>query len=197
MSSRKPPSKLEPASARLWLDLNEEERRLFEKEFADVAPLRRGSDRVLPVASDVATKAADAGAKREARDSAGLVVEREDGTITGASHGVSRETLRDLARGEIRAEGTCDLHGLGAESARRRIQQFVRDSALAGRRAVLVICGRGLHSGGEGSVLRDVAVSELCSRQARAHVLAFSTASPARGGDGALAVLLRRHAKTG
>jgi DNA-nicking Smr family endonuclease len=194
---RKPPPRPEPVQSRVWLDVSEEERRLFEKEFADVAPLRKGSDRVFPEAGDVAPKVADAGAKRAARDEGALVVEREDGTITGASHGVSRETLRELARGTLRAEGTCDLHGLGAEAARHRIQQFIRDSALTGRRAVLVICGRGLHSGGEGSVLREVAVSELCSRQVRVHVLAFSTASPARGGDGALAVLLRRPAKTG
>lgn len=197
MSSRKLPSKSEPASARVWLDLGEEERRLFEKEFADVAPLRKGSDRVLPVVSDAQPKAGGAGAKRQSRDGAGLVVDRQDGMITGASHGVSRETLRELARGTIRAEGTCDLHGLGAEAARHRIQQFVHDSAVAGRRAGLIICGRGLHSGGEGPVLREVAVSELCSLRARAHVLAFATASPARGGDGALAVLLRRPTKAG
>lgn len=197
MSTRKPPPKPEFSQPRVWLDLDEEERRLFEKEFADVAPLRKGSDRVLPGASDAQPKGVDAGAKGAARNERALVVEREDGTITGASHGVSRETLRSLARGDIRAEGTCDLHGLGAEAARRRIQQFVRDSAVAGRRAVLVICGRGLHSGSEGPVLREVAVSEVCSRQARAHVLAFSTASPARGGDGALAILLRRPAKDG
>ena len=158
MSTRKPPPKTEPAQSRVWLDVSEEDRLLFEREFADVAPLRRGNDRVLPVVSSFEPNVADAGAKRVARDEGSLVVEREDGTITGASHGVSRETLRDLARGTIRAESTCDLHGLSAEAARRRIQQFVRDSAMAGRHAVLVICGRGLHSGGEGPVLRDVAV---------------------------------------
>jgi DNA-nicking Smr family endonuclease len=60
---------------------------------------------------------------------------------------------------------------------------------------VLVICGRGLHSGGDGPVLRDVAINVLCGRPARTHVLAFSTAAPTRGGDGALAILLRRPAK--
>ncbi|HEX7509037.1 MAG TPA: Smr/MutS family protein [Polyangia bacterium] len=196
MPSRKPPSKSEPASARVWLDLGAEERRLFEKEFANVAPLRRGSDRVLPEASDLLPKDAGAGSKRHSREGAELVVDRQDGTITGASHGVSRETLRALARGEIRAESTCDLHGFGAEAARHRIQQWVRESAVAGRRAVLVICGRGLHSGGEGPVLRGVAVSELCSSKLRSQVLAFSTASPSRGGDGALAILLRRPPKS-
>lgn len=197
MSTRKPSPKTEPAQGRVWLDLSEEERRLFEKEFADVAPLRKGSDRVLPVVSSAEPNAADAGAKRESRKDLGLVVERQDELITGASYGVSHETLRALARGEIRVESTCDLHGLGADVARHRVQQFVRESAIAGQRAVLVICGRGLHSSGDGPVLRDVAIHVLCGRPTRAHVLAFSTAAPARGGDGALAILLRRPAKAG
>lgn len=197
MSTRKPPPKSEPTQERVWSDLSEEERRLFEKEFADVAPLRKGSDRVVPVLESKDGKGAGTHGPRASRTEDALVVEHEDGATTGASHGVSRETLRALARGDTHAESTCDLHGLGADAARHRIRQFVRDSAAAGRRAVLIICGRGLHSGGDGSVLRDVVVSELCSRQARTHVLAFSTATAARGGDGALAVLLRRPTKVG
>jgi len=183
--------------ARVWLDLSEEDRRLFEREFADVTPLRKGGDRVVPVAGGETHKAVDPSSAHGSRKDDALVVDRQGGSITGASYGVSHETLRALARGEIRAESTCDLHGLGAEAARHRIQQFVRDSAVAGRRAVLIICGRGLHSIGDGPVLRDVAVGELCSRQAHAHVLAFSTATPARGGDGALAILLRRPTNAG
>jgi len=196
VSMRKLPPKSEPLLGRVWLDLSEEERRLFAQEFGDVEPLRKGADRVAPVLDSKDGRAAAAGDRRADRAPADLVVERQDGVITGTSHGVSRETLRALARGEIRAESTCDLHGLGAEVARHRLQQFVRESAVAGRRAVLVICGRGLHSGGEGPVLRDVAVTQLSSPQARPHVLAFSTAARARGGDGALAILLRRPAKS-
>jgi DNA-nicking Smr family endonuclease len=195
VSKRKPPQKTEPAHGRVWLDLSEEERRLFEQEFGDVVPLRKGADRVVLESGGGAPKVADPSPKHASHMDDGLVVDREDGAITGASHGVSRETLRALARGDLGAESTCDLHGLGAEAARRRIRQFVRDSASSSRRAVLVICGRGLHSGSDGPVLRDVAVSELCGRQARAYVLAFSTATPARGGDGALAILLRRPSK--
>ena len=196
MPARKPPPKDEPTQSRVWLDLSEDERRLFEKEFADVAPLRKGSERILPAVSGVPPKDVGNGARLGGREADALVVEQRNGTFTGVSHGVSHETLRALARGEIRADRTCDLHGLGAEVARRRIRQFVRDSALAGMRAVLVICGRGLHSGDQGAVLREVAVSELGSREVRAHVLAYSTASAARGGDGALAVLLRRASKS-
>jgi DNA-nicking Smr family endonuclease len=195
VSVRKPPPQSKPERAGVWSELGEEDRLLFEREFADVAPLRKGSERVLLEGSPAVPKVADTGARHASRVGDELVVNRQGGGITGASHGVSRETLRALARGDIRAEDTCDLHGLGAEAARHRIQHFVRDSAIVGIRAVLVICGRGLHSGGDGPVLRDVAIQVLCGRQARAHVLGFSTAAPARGGDGALAVLLRRPAK--
>jgi len=192
---RKPPPKPEPAQSRVWLDLSEEERRLFAQEFADVAPLRKGANRVL-LESCEAHKAVDASPARGVRKDDALVVDRQDGSLTGASYGVSHETVRALARGDIHVESTCDLHGLGAEAARHRIQQFIRESACAGRRAVLVICGRGKHSGGQSPVLRDVTVDELCRRPTLAHVLAFSTAAPARGGEGALAILLRRPAKT-
>ena len=180
----------------MWLEISEEERRLFEREFAGVKPLRKGGDRVLPVFGSEGRKAVDARPMRGSRKDDTLAVDRQDGLITGASYGVSRATIRALARGEIRAESTCDLHGLAAEAARHRIQLFIRESAGTGRRAVLVICGRGKHSGGESPVLRDVAVDELCNRSTRTQVLAFSTAAPARGGDGALAILLRRPTKT-
>jgi DNA-nicking Smr family endonuclease len=176
----------------VWLDLGAEERRLFEREFADVAPLRKGGDRVLPDGGGVVRGAARASKQREFHADHALAIDRHDGIVTGTSHGVSRETLRMLARGEIRAQDTCDLHGLRAEPARRRLQRFIEQSARADLRVVLVICGRGLHSGGAGPVLRDLAVEVLCGRATCAHVLAFSTASAARGGEGALAILLRR-----
>lgn len=195
MPKRKPPLATEPAQAGRRLDLNDEERRLFEREFAGVVPLRKGGDRVLPEFPSEVSPPVHAPSPQASHEGDPLVVDHSDGSITGASYGVSRETLRALARGEPRAESTCDLHGLVAEAARRRIQQFIDESSRAGRRSVLLISGRGRHSGGEGPVLRDVAVEVLCSRTTRTHVLAFSAAGPTRGGDGALAILLRRPSK--
>ena len=192
MPKRKPPLATEPAQAGRRLDLNDEERRLFEREFAGVVPLRKGGDRVLPAFSREVSLSVDAPSPHASHQADQLIVDQSDGRITGSSYGVSRETLRALAHGAIRAESTCDLHGLVAEVARRRIQKFIDESSRAGRRSVLIICGRGKHSSGDGPVLRDIAVEVLCSRPSRAQVLAFSTAAPAQGGDGAHVILLRR-----
>lgn len=196
MPARKPPSRQAPVPPvpKLAGDLSEEDRRLFEREFADVRPLREGPMRVVqdfdappgPVRVDLAARLPKSGA------AAGLQVERDGGAVTGASHGVSRQTLRDLRRGVIRIEATCDLHGLHAEQARRRLQQFVEESVRRGRHAVAVICGRGRHSGPEGPILREVVIEALGTRALLAQVIAFASAAPAQGGEGALLLLLRR-----
>ncbi len=125
------------------------------------------------------------------------MVERRDGGLVGARAGVSRETLHFLARGEFLAEARCDLHGLRAEAAARRLESFIEESVARGRRAVLVICGRGLHSGPAGPVLLEVSSEVLGRSSAARHVQAFAATPPGRGGEGALMVLLRRRHEPG
>jgi DNA-nicking Smr family endonuclease len=175
----------------------DEERRLFEREFADVRPLRPGPTRIAPTKTPVFAARASIGAPRTPRQTQTLLVEREGSRVACAGFGVSRERLRALGRGDVRAEAFCDLHGLRAEAAAARLHRFVQEAAAQGRRSVLVICGRGLHSGPGGQVLLDVAVETLCTSALCRYVLAFSSAAPAQGGDGALMVLLRRQAGTG
>jgi DNA-nicking Smr family endonuclease len=198
VSKGKPPRPSHPAPPRVQDDpmLSDEDRRLFEQAFADVRPLRPGPSRVVFEPSEQPPSAGKVKAKKKGDGGHAIVVERQGNFITGAAYGVSHQMVRALGRGEIRSEATCDLHGLGAEVARHSVERFIAISASAGRRAVLVICGRGQHSDDERSVLRDVIVDFLCSRPALSHVLAFSSAPSAQGGDGALVVLLRRSGKT-
>jgi DNA-nicking Smr family endonuclease len=121
----------------------------------------------------------------------GLTVEWTGGRVTGASFGVSHEMLRALGRGALRAEATCDLHGLCADVARLQLVRFITGSADRGRRVVLVVCGRGAHSGSVGPVLLDLAITALAEPPLAARVLAFVSAPPALGGQGALLVRLR------
>ena len=176
---------------------DEEERRLFEREFSDVQPWRRGSDRVVPTFEPGSDgPSTDAKVGRSMAD-ARLVVEREGAHVTGAAFGVSHATVRGLGRGDLRVEKTCDLHALHAQPARHRLEQFIDESVALGRRAVLVICGRGRHSGPEGPVLRELVIEALGKPPLLSHILAFSTAPRAHGGEGALVVLLRRRSAQG
>lgn len=173
---------------------DEEERLLFEREFSDVHPWRRGSDRVVPTfapVSDALTP--EVRPDRHVADPR-LVVEREAAHVTGAAFGVSHAMVRALGRGDIRVEKSCDLHALHAQPARHRLGQFIDESVALGRRAVLVVCGRGRHSGPEGPVLRELVIEALGKAPLVPHILAFSTAPLALGGEGALVVLLRRRA---
>jgi DNA-nicking Smr family endonuclease len=186
MTKRRPPdSRLSKVDQSLGLD--DEERRLFEQEFADVTPLR-GPQRVVfeeprPVSSGTG--------RRAGQGKQSIAVQHHDGKIAGSSYGVSQETLRSLARGDIHVEARCDLHGLNAEVARHSVERFIALSADAGRRAVLFVCGQGRHSDGT-PVLRDVVVDVLCSRPVQPDILAFASAAPKHGGAGAIVVLLRK-----
>jgi DNA-nicking Smr family endonuclease len=133
VSVRKPPPKSEPERAGVWSELSEEERRLFEKEFADVAPLcARGATGSCWMP---ATRSRRCRCRREAH----IPRRRAGCRASGRDHHGRKpwRFSRDLAGARSRRHSrgsTCDLHGLGAEAARRSIQQFVRDSAIAGRR---------------------------------------------------------------
>lgn len=167
----------------------DEDRRLFERELAGVRRLPPGPERVVRTPPVPASRPRS---DRAPQPRSRLVVERQGNLMRGAAFGVSRETLRELARGEFTPEATCDLHGLRAEPARLRLRAFIAESSVRRRRAVLVICGRGLHSGPDGPVLLDVAREVLTQSPTREHVQAFASAAAAQGGEGALMVLLRR-----
>ncbi len=104
---------------------------------------------------------------------------------------VDRPTLDRLKRGQIVIEGRIDLHGMDQRAAFAALMGFIDTSARAGRRALLVITGKGSVSQGGGVLRRNVPVwlhaSPLAGR-----ILAIAPAHRTHGGDGALYVLLRR-----
>lgn len=84
-----------------------------------------------------------------------------------------------------------DLHGFCAADARRALIDAVQRAEHAHVRHLLVIHGKGTHSGKGGPVLRDVVLSELTGPLG-SQVEAFHTAPRPHGGSGALLVQLRR-----
>jgi DNA-nicking Smr family endonuclease len=82
------------------------------------------------------------------------------------------------------------LHGLTAARASAELRVTVPAARRQGLRCLVVISGRGIHSPGGHSTIAELVVTELSVTLA-AHVLAFRTAPPRFGGEGALVVRLR------
>ena len=112
--------------------------------------------------------------------------------MAAVASGIDRRVLKRLRAGQFPVEAELDLHGRSRERAREDLLRFVARVRDEGKRCVLVIHGRGLGSGPEGAVLPAMVRETLAEGPLRRHVLAFTSAPPAMGGDGALLVLLRR-----
>ncbi len=115
-----------------------------------------------------------------------------DEFIEGSVSGLDPNLVRKLRRGEFSVQGHLDLHGMSRGEARTAVDGFLRDARQKGRRCVLLVHGRGLHSRDQVPVLKEALKSWLATARFGRHVLAFATARPPDGGAGAVYVLLRR-----
>lgn len=120
---------------------------------------------------------------------AALTLEGTAGDVCARGPGVNRAQVAELRAGKVRVEETVDLHGHTVAQALPLLERFLVDSARARRRCVLVVHGKGTHSGGL-AVLRDAVIAALAGEMSGL-VRAFTTAAPADGGSGATIVLVR------
>jgi DNA-nicking Smr family endonuclease len=106
--------------------------------------------------------------------------------------GIDRRIVKRLGAGDLPVEARLDLHGLTRGQAAEALGRFLASARAGQRRALLVIHGRGLHSGTGGPALTQL-VRELLSRgEHAAAVLAAVAAPPRLGGEGATLVWLRK-----
>ena len=167
------------------------DRSAFEDAFADVKPLSGKSPQRVTRPPDPAT--VRAGARQSSMPGADVVfsVEREsNGIILGRRQAVHRSILDSLEDPKLEVEARVDLHGFKAGEAEREAQRFVRECQQAGKRWVLIIVGKGLHSQGGKAALKGHIVDALSRRGSSRYVLAFRTAPRHLGGTGALVVRL-------
>jgi DNA-nicking Smr family endonuclease len=108
---------------------------------------------------------------------------------------VDRATEERLRRGRIAIDGRIDLHGMTQAEAFGALLGFVENSARAGRRALLVITGKGAVGQG-GGVLRRNVPGWLASSPLARRILTVTPAHARHGGDGAYYVLLRRERRS-
>ena len=120
----------------------------------------------------------------------GFIVSDTPEYIEGTGYDVHQEVARRLHRGDFSIQAHVDLHGLNVESAKEVFESFLKASVYSGKRAVLIIHGRGLSSPGE-PVLKNKVREWLSHSYWRKRVLAYASAQSYDGGAGATYVLLR------
>ncbi len=122
----------------------------------------------------------------------------EDSLVKRDKKGAFRKTpARSRKKGAFRntdfsrnPDATLDLHGKTEEEAIILVQNFVTLSYRRHLRSLLIITGKGSHSGDEGPVLNHATRSWL-QRNGAPFIKDFFPASPRHGGSGAFWVDLR------
>jgi DNA-nicking Smr family endonuclease len=184
-----PPPAAEPSEAELW-----------EQAVSGARPVQ-GRDKVVvapppPRSGTPAFWHPDLEALRELErlvsGEAPFDISDSDEFIEGRVSGLDAAVVRKLRRGEFSVQGHLDLHGLSRAEARASVDRFLREERQRGKRCVLLVHGRGLHSRDQVPVLKEALRSWLATARFGRHVLAFATARPQDGGGGAVYVLLRR-----
>jgi DNA-nicking Smr family endonuclease len=170
----------------------------FLAAVGEVRPVPRGAHRVEPAKKSALPPRTDEDAEVLAQLSelvagdAPFDLADSDEFIEGSLPSLDPRLLRKLRAGEIALQGHVDLHGLTREGAKRSLEQFLLSSRQAGKRCVLVVHGRGLHSKDQIPVLKASVQLWLTRGRIARWVLGFTTARPHDGGAGAVYVLLRR-----
>ena len=162
----------------------------FKEAMRGARPLPAGHGRV-PASGRAPTAVAARGAVKPAV--AAFIVERAGDSIVGRAPDVAAKETRSLRAGERDVDGRIDLHGRVRAAALRDLETFLAAGRARGARVVLVIHGRGHGSDPGGPVLRPAVWDWLGGARAeRCGVMAFVSAPPRHGGDGATLILQRR-----
>jgi len=178
------------------------ERELFLEAMADVEPIDR-ENRLEPGCSPCTSIDSEDDSEDEimqqlsnlVNSGEGFVVSDTPEYIEGTGYNIHPEIPKRLHRGDFSIQSHIDLHGFDVEDARKVFENFIKDSITTGKRAVLVVHGRGLSSPGK-PVLKTKVIEWLTRGPWRKWVIAFSSARSCDGGTGATYVLLRQRPLT-
>ncbi len=153
-----------------------------ERKSRSGQPARRNSTEAEPDAAACLENLVESGE--------GFVIANTPEYMEGTGPGVSPEFAERLHRGDFSIQAHIDLHGMGVAEAREAVESFLNGAIMSGKRAVLIVHGRGLSSPGE-PVLKNMVREWLTRTSWRKWVIAFTSAQSYDGGAGATYVLLR------
>lgn len=111
-----------------------------------------------------------------------------DENLSYTRPGIGIDVAQKLRKGHWVIQAELDLHGLRRDQARDALGEFLRKCARTQSRCVRIIHGKGLGSVNKEPVLKNKVRNWLIQKD---EVLAFSQATAADGGAGALIVLLK------
>jgi DNA-nicking Smr family endonuclease len=120
----------------------------------------------------------------------GFIISKTPEYIEGIGRDIPPEFAERLHRGDFSIQAHIDLHGLVAAQAKDAFENFLNEAIISGKRAILIIHGRGISSPGE-PVLKNKVSEWLTRSHWRKWVIAFTSAQSYDGGAGATYVLLR------
>ena len=121
----------------------------------------------------------------------GFVVSATSEFVAGRAPDVVAGTAQRLHRGAFSIQAHIDLHGMVKTEAKHQVDHVLDDVIRGGKRAVLIVHGRGLSSQGP-PVLKGQVIQWLTRGRWRKYVIAYASARLCDGGAGATYVLLRR-----
>jgi DNA-nicking Smr family endonuclease len=125
----------------------------------------------------------------------GFIISKTPEYMEGTGRDIPPEFTERLHRGDFSIQAHLDLHGLGAAQAKEAFENFLNETIRSGKRAVLIIHGRGISSPGE-PVLKNKVSEWLTRSHWRKWVIAFTSAQSYDGGAGATYVLLRHRVRS-
>ncbi len=192
------PGSIQPAKEEKLNQKNEAQ--MFKEAMTDVLPISErvqtdvlsGIQRAAPLPPPDAS-AEISHLKALIRDGTGFVVSQTPEYIEGTGYRVHRRMASRLHKGEFAIQAEIDLHGFDVPTAKEAVDRFLNKALKAGKRAVLIVHGRGLSSPNE-PVLKNQVYKWLTSGYWKKWIIAFSSARLCDGGAGATYVLLRKRA---
>ncbi len=181
------------------------DRIIFEEAMADVKKIS-SSNCAVPIHANLKHINSDKNLEEDEHESlvqlkdlikygTGFVVSLTPEYVEGMANNVSPEVARRLHHGYFSIQAHIDLHGLNVHDAHQAFDDFLNKCITAGKRAVLIIHGRGLSSPYE-PVLKTKVYRWLTVAPWHKWVIAFTSARLCDGGTGAAYVLLRKQPLT-